>query len=412
MTYQPKSEYEVQFLRALREFKDSMTCLNDMKQRMQSSIGDLSGDSLAKQIEKFNAYLNKLSSTIHAFDMALIENRQSSILLLSKREDISRQIEESKKMINQQNNVFNKTGNDYIYGQPLDDESQEMQKLLACQALNVQKNILQTQEQILLHDKIHYDETSENKSSYLSNFFHMKNNVNKNTNSMQSQSLVANKALFESLKKAYDRSKKFDSDSELLMRNVDSVLKSNKIEADNVSAFCGRNVSPSSYKIGRISPIESKPSESSFPKLLNSEPDEKCSFQALRKTVKSIPMKKFSYSDLIAGHRKDSKSNQNALEKKTAKSELMGLASTAITKSSPEVSNARQLPQTLFTTPVFMASSRKSDWASQEENLRLNKLNVTLSSTVKKVDVTVAARNALGKIFFDVSNKQYFYVFY
>ena len=411
MTYQPKSEYEVQFLRALREFKDSLTRLNDMKLSMQTLIGDLSGDPLGKQIEKLNTYLNKLSSTIHAFDTALIDKRQNSILLLSKREDISRQIEESKKLINQQSDVSKKSGNDYLYGQPLDDESQEMQKLLSCQSLNVQKKILQTQEQFRLHDKIHYNEISDNNSSYLSNFFHMKSNFERNSNSKESQTLSANRALFESLKNTYDRSKKFDSDSELLMRNLDSVLKLNQIEAERDSSF-ERKVSPSYNKLCRIPPIESEKSKSSLPKLLNSLPEEKGSFQALRKAVNSIPMKKFSYSDLISGHRKDSMRNKKALEKQSAKSELMGIASASMTMSSPEILTTRQSSQPLFTTPVFMAPSRKSDWISQDENLKLNKLNVTLSSTVKKVDVSVAARNALGKIFSDDSYSYNINAFY
>ena len=225
-------------------------------------------------------------------------------------------------------------------------------------------------------------------------------------------SAVANKALFESLKKSYDRTKKFDLESELLNRELSNMADSfqrsrNKFDTEK-HIIHNRLSSSSRHNKFRIAPLDSHfinssksekiTSTNQFSDLSKKLIPQKDAFKLLREKTSKICTKKIAYCDLISGHRVNSENRISKSNWHEKKSELMNLPSTRGHESiSPEKYSATER-QPLFTSPVLLTCSRKQEWnESSHEKSKLDSLNFSTTSDLNKIDATVAARKALGK---------------
>eukprot|EP00978_Attheya_sp_CCMP212_P039637 scaffold207977_cov55-Attheya_sp.AAC.1 len=229
--YIASSEYEarlwdvVQNMRRVQEEISSRTkqSHND-DEKNNCFVNDIS--KLVETLEKLKAYARKLSSNLE-------EQKDGGILLLSRKVDIQRQTAESRRLIDQQTGTRDRNVShaDTARKQPLDAESENTRRSLASKATGTQRAIATAQDRLRLMQRMFEHEKLRSGDTHFSTHL-TQTSMARHPGDDDSARRTANVTLFNSLKKEFDLTRQFETESSSIEKKVkDLAEKKVKVES-------------------------------------------------------------------------------------------------------------------------------------------------------------------------------------
>mmetsp|Transcript_33 Transcript_33/g.44 ORF Transcript_33/g.44 Transcript_33/m.44 type:complete len:805 (-) Transcript_33:244-2658(-) len=423
--YIAASDLEVELWRLVGDFDSSLSSLRE--QRKDQNLFLPSENAEPKRVaSKFELQVENLVDTYEkvradaaSLDEEVNEERERSTFLLSQRDDIERQLSESKKLIDEQTRSRN-SGSlraSILDEQPLDSESEKQRRRITAKAVRTQKLLGCLRERIRLNDSVF-----ETKEGYL------EPSMFDQSYSRKSGEKEANAALYDTLKMGYNRTVRLGTNTDKLYKKVKEMHLSDiskiRSESRGIGRYDeqGRLDSKSEHtvfarrgplkKLGpRIaplpthftSPVGSKPSSITSQINLEAKPIQQnhieLSVRKIAEETKNVSIKTFTRRSTIECKTTSKKRTPDWRSRGT--NHLMNTSETAVRASPKMISNTASSSGTvrsLFSSILSPTIPRKGwDTISNVDQEKLDALSFSLPKDVKEVHAKSAARDALGK---------------
>jgi Ca2+-binding EF-hand superfamily protein len=355
-SFAASSEYEVQFWNVVNEFHCILTGFE--------SEGIENSNNFESDRNRVVSMVERMKSTSFSIANKLSNIEEQAIMLLSKNDDIERQIQESKQCISQQ--VDRNGEGDFSKSQPLDSESEKIRRRLNNKAIFSQRLLSRAHEKLVLTEKMN-KLRSRNRSSVS---FTSPLRQRRPTHDPTKETI---KLLFDSLKNGYDRTQDITALSQSLLKraeNESANFPSIKDESQEVKRktwkgrdlFDSRGMTPFTHKLQSTTHFSS----SEIRGVLGRLKTEDCVLNC------------FNHRDLI--HRK--KVNKDFIRfGSNEQSKLMSSVSTRAASAS-------------FMSPFKNSSEVRQGWDKTDES-QIDAIQLPLPSSISKIDASSAARRAL-----------------
>ena len=367
--YVAASEYEAQFWSLVRDTESFLSDVSTQEESLTDSPTLV--EKLHDNVEDIVRSIEKLSSSMNIVQDGLHEQREGSILLLSRRDDLARQIEESQQILKLHFDLDFSSESTVSKSQSLDIESEKTRRQLVGKTLDMQKSISRLREQISLLSRM-MPAPSPVKSSIFS--------WTPSRRTRKFTGVTGTRALLESLKSGYDRSKHLEDASKNLSSKVDASISIRSSFASDISI-----VEKASNR-GRCNKtkISALPFSSpvSFAKTAKSKGTiSTTKVLRLLKQNHQIKPKKFDRHDLdFNSERKEGKPLDTYSWRSNNSSKLMGTLGSAKSQSSALLK--------------LSVGSTRNAWQSTDLK-SMNSTKLSLPTTLKQIDAKSAAKQAL-----------------
>ena len=342
-------------------------------------------------------------------DSKVVTQSDRAIFLLSRKDDLQRQVSEAERLVNEQ--LRAQEGGSLLRDQPLDPETEKTRRHLASSALETQHSIANVKDRLcLLRDVLQARETKPSRSAFS---FGSPRNV-------PDQKLKAQRSLKQGVLRGYERAQQLSKTAEDLQKRV-------KDAADAIPGASGASAPTSARKSrSRIAPL---PVNFASPSAVAKRHAQKKAAAASKETEDvgkkqaavenairnlsrsqhSISVKKFSRRGIIGSDANQLRdAGASDWRSKGATSQLLNsTTATPLPKMGALVSvaastrSASTPSRSLFTPPPASSTGkgRSADWnAKTDVDLpKFNSLQASLKmpSTVKTITSEDAARKAL-----------------
>jgi len=406
--YEAATEYEAELWRGVVEFDKSLSSVNDLAKSLTDTKLSKENAALEQKIERMIDTCDQARSMAMAVDDKVATQSDRAVFLLSRKDDLQRQISEAERLINQQ--LRAQEGGSLLRDQPLDAETEKTRRHLASSALETQHSIANVKDRLcLLRDVLQARETKPPRSAF--SFGSPRN--------APDHKLKAQRSLKQGVLRGYERAQQLSKTAEELQQRV-------KEAADAIPGASGASAPTSARKSrSRITPL---PVNFTSPTAMAKRQAQKKAaaatketedigkkqsavenaIRALSQSHHSVSVKKFSRRGIIGSDPSQLRGGDAGdWRAKGATSQLMGsttatplpkmgaLVSAATTPSSSTPSRS------LFTPPPASSTGkgRSADWNAKTDidQSKFNSLQASLQmpSTVKTITSTDAARRAL-----------------
>ena len=407
--YEAATEYEAELWRGVMDFDKSLSSINELAQSLSDTKLSKDNADLEKKIERMIDTCDQARSMAMSVDTKVATQSDRAIFLLSRKDDLQRQVSEAERLVNEQ--LRAQEGGNLLRDQPLDPETEKIRRHLASSALETQHSIANVKDRLcLLRDILQAREAKPSRSAF--SFGSPRN--------APDQKLKAQRSLKQSVLRGYERAQQLSKTAEDLQKRV-------KEAADAIPGTSGASAPTSARKSrSRIAPL---PVNFASPTAVAKRQAQKKAAAATKETEDigkkqaaventirnlsqsqhSISVKKFSRRGVIgsdANQLRDASASD--WRSKGATSQLMNsTTATPLPKMGALVSVAAATPsastplRSLFTPPPASSTGkgRSADWnAKADVDLpKFNSLQASLQmpSTVKTITSEDAARKAL-----------------
>ena len=423
LPYLPASEYEAQMWKVVREFEASLKSLR--KKMGEGGDGIASGMSFSEfeaKVEGLVSGCEELWSASVTLGSRVQDQKQRSVFLLSRSDDVDRQLQESQRLIDEQIRPAHSStgGANILNDQPLDAESEKLRLGIATKALVTQKAVGNIQDQIRLMENI-FDlnrkkgESSENLIERMSRpgysprqAFRSDENVIK----------AANMALFDALKRGYDRTGQVEACLDKLQRQIHGLSESLlPLESANKEKMpiSEKYVRKKSIKRGvRIAPLSvmfasplaskklssKRPSSDSI-KISKRQSSIEAAVRKLGSNTSNLRVKEIiQRQNVISNSKRTEPHREISHWRSSRRSQLVSFEDTpqtlsrGLTFQSP--APATSVVRPLFSSPT--STTKRLDWeiTSTVDQASLNAITLDIPTSVKKIDSLSLSREALG----------------
>ncbi len=386
--YIAASEYEAQFWILLRDILVSLDKVNYDAKSLTNDVSSTGCERNAKiEVESIVQSVQLLMSTVNLIKDEAKNGTQSSIALLSRKDDLVRQIEESTKGLGVYLNKDDLAGDTHPISQPLDNESEKSKRQLVTKALSSQRSVARLQEQVVLLSGLSRTPSMARSTTLFSRVPRRRQK--------KEPGLTGTKLVFQSLKSGFERTTKLDNATKRLHQEVESCLKQNGVDS-SIESFQTLSTSRSNRHKKRIEALPFS-SQSSFA----SSSKAKCDIpnistvNALRtlKLSHYVTTKQFQRLDLNFGFDGFGESNSDSQSWRSKTSSQM-----MDNSKSFNTSIAAHLPRSIShrnsERSLSMDKSRVG-WEVTDTQLVESTL-LNLPSSIKQIDSNKAANQALA----------------
>jgi len=372
-SYLAASEYEAQFWTLLKGHDKLL-----LEVKIVSSTNIEPG--FQREVENIVESIEKLNSDKSMMDSKICSSKELSILLLSRKDDLERQLEESKQIltahIDRKDLIEDSASKSYA----LDLESEKTRRRLVNKALCTQKCLARLNDAVKLLNSIVKKPASTQASSFSW------------TPSRQAKRPVETKGpkvIFEHLKTGYDRTKRLEDTAKYLHCRVEEYSKG----SDDSALVAPKSLVVRNRRGRRTITALPFSSPTSFAKSSKSHSSKGLSaveaLQSLKKCHRVNP-KQFEVRHLHM-HSVEKESN-TALPswRSNNSSQLMGLSSPMINTSSSTMTHLQNVNRALATSE----ETARMGWTSTDvKAMELAKLS--LPTSLQRIDASKAAKEAL-----------------
>jgi len=405
------SRYEAQMWKAVSEFQQSLRSLRGPKSDCFLD-NKAASTEFESNVEEVVTGSEKIRSDSMLMDEQVREFKRKAILLLGKRDDIERQIRESRRLIDEQRGERIDADGNLAKDQPLDAESEKTRHSIAAKAVLAQKAHRDMQERVRLVEKL-FDVTVEKRSSqsFLDRIGRSGYSPPRRSRK-EDAAMEANKALFDALKKSFERTGHVEASLKQLRGKI------NELRDNKGTSLSGKTQTPKAVGSGQrtpgnrrariaplplkfASPLASKKQSAQVPP---PDPKEISRYHssvenAVRTLRESVPVKKFSRRHLVVTNSRRPRGSEGVTNwRSRGRSQLMrsDVISQATSRGtgfqSPPTSASKR---SLFALPP--SGTRQAEWdvVSTEDQAKLDAFSLQLPTKVKLIDASKAAREAL-----------------
>jgi hypothetical protein len=373
-SYIAASEYEAQFWFLLRDHGKLLLEVKDLSSNNNAI-------ALQKEVETIVDSIEKLNSDKTMIDGEICTSRELSILLLSRKDDLERQLAESKQILMAHFDKNHAIEDIPSKSDALDIASEKVRRRLVNKALCTQKALARLKDAVILLNSIVKKPTSAQASLF---------SWTPSRHAKKAASAKGPKVLFEHLKTGYDRSKRLENLTQSLHNKVEEysqgIGKSSSIITLKPIVIRNRR--------GRrkITALPSFSSPTSFTNNSKSNSFKRLStveaLQSLKNCHQTNP-KQFQVRHL---HMQSGKKDSNATLpswRSNNSSQLMDLSSPLVNKSSgmAHVENASRA----LTLPENTA---RTGWTSTDIKA-MESSKLVLPTSLQRIDASKAAKEAL-----------------
>ena len=340
-----------------------------------------------------------------SIESKVTDQNERAIFLLSRKDDLQRQVSEAESLINEQ--LRDRDGGNLLRNQPLDAETEKTRRHLAASALETQHSIANVKDRIcLLRDILQAQEVKPARSAFSFG----------SPRSAPNHKLKAQRTLKENVLRGYERAQQLSKTADTLQKRVQeasdavpgasgaSALTSARKSRSRITALPVSFASPSAVAKRRAQKKAAKETED----ITQSQSGVENALRTLGRSQHSIPVKKFSRRGIVGT---DPSQMRGAAatdwRSKGATSQLMGsTTSTPLPKMGALMTvaatpSASTPSRSLFTPPPASSTGkeRSVDWNAKTDvdQTKFNRLQASLKmpSSVKTITSEDAARKAL-----------------
>jgi len=392
--YNASSQYEVQLWRIVQSFLIMLDNLEPKDRNVEdqnvATKANLFG--LNKSIDNVLGEAEKVRSTAILLDEVVNDQLQLAIFLLSRSDDIARQLKESKEIINrQQADAWELDVADLSKDQPLDLESEKARRRLAHRTVIAQGVITRVREKIRLIEGTSTLCISKNSAT-----IGWPNIGSRSLGRLpKSLDFEATKVLFDSLKKGYDRTKLLSSCAVNLNEKASDMIKScehKKLVTNHVNTKkCGKGMKSKIIPFPFLSPTLSE-KKTSRVQLKEGHMSLPCALRKLTRTLSDINVKRFPRSSLSLVHTTDKVALPQRHSLRSSGGSLLMNANESIGVRSHQVPH---------TTMGYLNNrsppSVRRGWTTDcnIDGKEVEHMTLPLPSALKQIDVKRAERKAL-----------------
>ena len=207
--YEAATEYEAELWRGVMEFDKSLSSINELAQSLFDTKLSKDNADLEKKIERMIDTCDQARSMAMAVDTKVATQSDRAIFLLSRKDDLQRQVSEADRLVNEQ--LRAQEGGSLLRDQPLDPETEKTRRHLASSALETQHSIANVKDRLcLLRDILQARETKPTRSAF--SFGSPRN--------APDQKLKAQRSLKQGVLRGYERAQQLSKTAEDLQKRV------------------------------------------------------------------------------------------------------------------------------------------------------------------------------------------------
>ena len=387
--YVAASEYEAQFWILLR---DILVSLDKVKYNTTSLTDNLAPGKGQKEInvevENIIESVQHLISNMNIIKDDVNNRTESSITLLSRKDDLARQIEESTQSLEMHFNKEKLAEEMFSKSQFLDIESEKSKRRLVMKALNSQKSIARLQEQVSLLSGLVKQPSSAKSTAPFSRV--------QRRRPKKTPDVTGTKLVFQSLKNGFERTRKLRDTTENLSNEVDSYLQENVGDTaidtprQSSSARSRRNKK-------RIEPLPfSSPSSFASASKAKQDVPTMSTIKALRTLKKKhhVAVKRFERRDLNFSSDKNGDNLRDAQSWRSKTSSQLMNTSRSLNTSRIGMPLAASNSQGSKERSLVIEKSRDG-WNNTDTRL-VESTQLNLPTSLKQIDADKAANQALA----------------
>ena len=354
-TFIASTEYEFQFWTFANEFHRLLVDLGSEEiESRKISENDLKG-AFSK--------VEKLKCTSSLIAKKIVRNEEDIIILMSKKDDIERQIQESKQFISRQNDR-NEVGG-LSESQPLDWESEKIRRRLNNKAILSQRQLSRAHTKLVLFEKMN-KLLSQNRSSVS---FTSPLRQRRPTKDPKKEAI---NLIFDSLRSGYDRTKEISALSQSLFTkagNESAKLPSTRDQNEvkrktwkDRDHFHSRVLAPFENNVQSTKRFTNLEIKGALAKL----------------KTETCVLNSFSHGDFIQ------RNEVNKDFSRFGSNQKLKLMNSVSTDTAP----------TLFLSPFKNSSEVRQGWDKTDES-QIDAVKLSLPSSISKIDASQASRMAL-----------------
>ena len=406
--YEAATEYEAELWRGVMEFDKSLSSISDLAQSLSDTKLSKDNADLEKKIERMIDTCDQARSMAMAVDDKVATQSDRAVFLLSRKDDLQRQVSEAERLINEQRRA--QEGGSLLQDQPLDPETEKTRRHLASSALETQHSIANVKDRLcLLRDILQARESKPARSAF--SFGSPRN--------APDHKLKAQRSLKQGVLRGYERAQQLSKTAEDLQKRVkkagDAIPGASGASAPTLARKGRSRITPLPVNFASPTAVAKRQAQKKA-EAATKETDDVGKKQAavedairnLSQSQRSVSVKKFSRRGII-GSDPSQLRDASATDWRTkgAASQLMGsTTATPLPKMGALVSvgatpSASTPSRSLFTPPPASSTGkgRSADW-NAKTNVDLPKFNslqasLQMPSTVKTITSEDAARKAL-----------------
>jgi len=381
--------------KCVNEFDESLDGIREIVKSLSDAKISKDNADLETKIERMIDTCDQIKSTSMTFDEKVKGQSERALFLLSRKDDLERQVDEAKRLINEQRD--RESGNT-LGDQPLDAETEKLRRKLGACAVETQHSIAHVKTRLcLLIDVFESSEKKPKRSAYPFG----------SPRQTPSRQKKAQMALKSGVLRGYERAQQ-------LSKTADSLQEQVKEAADEIASSKPSSSSARKSRT-RIAPLpvtftspsakkksQSKVNQQAKAGIVQRQAAVENAIRALGQAQDSLHVKKFRHRGIIGS---DAGETRQAIagdwRSKGATSQLMSSVCTPLPKmgalTSVSTPPASMPPRSLFTPPPTSAGKGRSDWdvTIDLDQSRFETLQVKMPSTVRTVAASDAARKAL-----------------
>jgi len=376
--YEPASEYEAQFWNLLENFDLSVKNVKIQAEQLSADLPSNGKSPNVLEIDRIVDSTQKIISSINLITDNTKKEKESSLLLLSRRDDLARQIEESSRIL-LLNRKELKRNLEMANSQLLDAESEKSRRGIVNKALKAQKIVVSLRDHVNFLDCLLKKTPTTNTMQFSWTPRHVKGKVVKSET----------KIFFDRVKREYERTQNLDTSTKTLSRKVlgiqDTVQQVTSQKFQLSSAYRGKK---------KITPLPFS-SPTSIRSHSKASKETVSANNALRSLTKNhaISAKVFNRNDLVSSYscEEDPIEISKMSWRRNKSSQLMVELNTSdlsLTNISHQLAPAETRMSSLPPVSVRSAWNAKDAIAFESSDL-------SLPTTLKQIDATKACKQAL-----------------
>ncbi len=382
--YVAATEYEAQFWTLLNDFETSLQSM--VAQSKETSTKSQGKNSLSDETESIVSDIERLNSTVAFILDDIIQRKESSLLLLSRRDDLLRQMEESARMLKMHNEGSDSHGN-VSKSQKLDIESEKMRRRLVNGALKSQICLARTREKMLFLGGL-----LKNSNSTKSMQFSWTPHRAAKRQDRSSELLV----LYQHLKSEFDKTRVLESSTRSFDNKLVEMQRTSHPTVKNAVSPIPRMKGSRGYRNRqKLAPLPFSPptSMTKQSKVSETKMSTISAIHSLKKEV-STQVKHIKRRDLLSTLSVVDKQEAGPWRSNDASALMLSLStsqSSNLPIASPDP-NLRMQPSLKITDkPIPL----RSGWKSVDMKA-LESAHLTLPNTLKQIDASEASKQALA----------------